>query len=199
MKRVLLLVGCVATLIGCAATEKSTSKPTPPPPAAAQPMGGTIGQDVSTVTAEVEKIDLKKRLVTLRGPDGKKVTVHVGEEARNLAQVKKGDRVKVAYYESVAYQVRKPGEATPGVSVAASAARAQPGAQPGGIAGSVTTVTSTIQAIDPRKPSVTLQGPDGDLVTIKVRDPKKLENVKVGDLVEISYSEAVAISVDKPD
>jgi hypothetical protein len=41
-------------------------------------------------------------------------------------------------------------------------------------------------------------GPDGDSVTVTIRDPKKLENVKVGDLVEISYTEAVALSVEKP-
>jgi len=31
-----------------------------------------------------------------------------------------------------------------------------------------------------------------------VRDPKNLENVKVGDQVEITYTEALAISVQKP-
>jgi len=69
-----------------------------------------------------------------------------------------------------------------------------------GIAGSVTTVTSTIGNIDTQRPSVTLQGPDGELVTISrsgIR--KKLENVKMRDLVGISYSEAVATSVDKRD
>ena len=36
------------------------------------------------------------------------------------------------------------------------------------------------------------------MTTIKARDPRNLERVAVGDLVEITYTEAVAVSVDKP-
>jgi hypothetical protein len=34
-------------------------------------------------------------------------------------------------------------------------------------------------------------------VDVKVQDPKNLENVKVGDQVAITYTEALAISVEK--
>jgi Cu/Ag efflux protein CusF len=44
---------------------------------------------------------------------------------------------------------------------------------------------------------VTLTGPEGNSVTIKVKDPKKLNGVKVGDDVEITYTQALAISVEK--
>jgi hypothetical protein len=45
--------------------------------------------------------------------------------------------------------------------------------------------------------TVTLQGPTGT-TTIKVRDPRNLERVAVGDLIEITYTEAVAASVEPP-
>jgi hypothetical protein len=35
-------------------------------------------------------------------------------------------------------------------------------------------------------------------VTVKARDPKNLDKVKVGDNVEITYTQALAISLDKP-
>lgn len=55
-----------------------------------------------------------------------------------------------------------------------------------------------MEAIDPKKTFVTLKGPQGKVVDVKVRDPKNLENVKVGDQVAITYTEALAISVEKP-
>jgi len=54
-----------------------------------------------------------------------------------------------------------------------------------------------ITAIDPTVPTVTFKGPAGNTRTIKVRHPEKLEGVKVGDTVEITYTEAFAIKVEE--
>ena len=51
--------------------------------------------------------------------------------------------------------------------------------------------------IDKKKPSVTLKNSDGKSLTVKVEDRKALENVVVGDEVVITYSEALALSVEK--
>jgi hypothetical protein len=42
---------------------------------------------------------------------------------------------------------------------------------------------------------VTLRGPEGDTETVKARDPANLDRVAVGDLVDITYTEAVAVEV----
>jgi hypothetical protein len=60
------------------------------------------------------------------------------------------------------------------------------------------TVTVTIEDISPKKTYVTVKGPDGKSVDIKVMDPKNLEKVKVGDQVAITYTQAFAIALDKP-
>jgi hypothetical protein len=78
-----------------------------------------------------------------------------------------------------------------------AAATAKPGAKPAGVAGQKTTVTVAIAAIDPQGPSVTFKGPGGGTRTIKVRDPAKLQGVSVGDMVDITYAEAIAIKVEK--
>jgi hypothetical protein len=46
---------------------------------------------------------------------------------------------------------------------------------------------------------VTIKGPRGNEETIKVKDPKNLQGVKVGDLVELTYAQALAVSLDKPE
>jgi len=150
-----------------------------------------------TVTATVEAIDQKTRMVTLKGPEGNTITFKAGDKIKNLSQVNVGDLVQVKYYESLAVEVKKPGEAKPGVKEQEAVTSAKPGETPKGMAVSQVTVTATIAAIDKKKPSVTLKGADGKTTTVKVRNPKNLENVKVGDVVVITYTEALALSLEK--
>lgn len=157
---------------------------------------GTIASGTVTATATVESIDVAKRLVTLRGTDGTSTTVKVDDSVRNLAQVKKGDRVVATYRESLAFQVKKAGEGEAGVDVLEVAGRTEPGEKPGAAAGGMVTATVTIKAIDKTAPSITLEKADGSTFTVVVRHPEKLQHVKVGDLVEITYSAAVALSVE---
>ena len=56
----------------------------------------------------------------------------------------------------------------------------------------------TIQAIDETVPSVTVKTEDGRKMSVKVEDKKNLEGVKVGDKVQITYTRALAISVEAP-
>jgi len=152
---------------------------------------------VVTATATVQAIDLQKRVVTLKGSKGNVFDITVGEQARNLPQLKVGDEVVAKYYESIALRLVKHGEGVAGIQETGALARAKLGEKPGGMAGRQVTLTATITAIDQKKQRVTLRGPEGKSVTVKAEDPKNLEKVKVGDEIEITYTEALAISVEK--
>ena len=69
------------------------------------------------------------------------------------------------------------------------------GPKPGGTIAKQETATVTIKAIDPKLPSVTVLTEDKRTVSMKVEDKKNLKDLKVGDKVEITYTEAVMISV----
>jgi Cu/Ag efflux protein CusF len=188
-------------LAGCAAWKKSHEETVPAAPAAAAPaapVSGTVGEGLVSATATVKAIDLKTRQVTLQRADGSTFKFRAGEEVRNLPQVKVGDEVTVTYYEALAYEVKKPGEATPGAAVGEGVERAKLGEKPAAAGVRVVTVTATIDAIDKAAGTVTLRTADGETTTIKAREPEKLERVAVGDLVEITYTEGVAISVQAP-
>jgi Cu/Ag efflux protein CusF len=159
-----------------------------------KPAAGGFSQSVEA-QATVTAIDLKTRMVTLKGPDGNETTIYVDERARNLPQVKVGDVVKIAYHQAVAWKVNKSNKAAP-TEVEAAQVRARPGEKPGGAAGQRITITATIEAIDLANGTVTLKGPEGNSRTIKARNPANLKKVKVGDLVDITYTEAVAIKVE---
>jgi hypothetical protein len=147
------------------------------------------------MNATVEKIDLATRRVRLRDATGRGVEMKVPDHVQNLDQVKVGDEVVVSYFESVAYEVKKPGTATPGVSMDATLRRSDSNDLPGATATQTRTVTVVIEAIDMDRPSVTLRGTDGKLVTVPVKDRSKLERCSVGELVEITYTEALMAAV----
>ena len=66
---------------------------------------GGISTDVTQITATVEDIDTAKRIVKLKGPEGKIRVLKVGSDVKNLAAVKKGDQVVVRHTEEVAIDV----------------------------------------------------------------------------------------------
>jgi len=148
------------------------------------------------LTATVTKIDQKKREVMLQKDDGREYSFVAGDNVKNLAQVQKGDVVNVTYTEALAYEVKKGGKAI-GATTTVTAEGAKPGATPAGTVTRQSTLTVTIAAIDPNVPSVTFKGTTGKTRTIKVRQPENLRGVQVGDTVEITYTEAVALKVEK--
>ena len=160
-------------------------------------VSGTVAEETVTVTATVAKIDHEDRIVRLAKEDGTFVAFRVRDDVQNLAQVAKGDKVRAVYHKSLAFSVKKKGLVEPGVDVASDAGRAAKGNMPAAAAAVAITVTSTIKHIDKKTPAVTLEDAEGELNTIRVRNPKNLENVRVGDTVEITYTEATAIAVEK--
>lgn len=146
-------------------------------------------------TATVTKIDQATREVTLKPDDGEEFSFVASDEVKNLAQVKVGDRVTVTYAEALAYEVKKGGQVASPTTVVAGKS-ADPGTRPEGAIARQTTATVAIVAIDPKVPSVTFKGPAGNTKTIKVMHPEKLQGVQVGDTVEITYTEALAIKLE---
>jgi Cu/Ag efflux protein CusF len=170
----------------CAASAALSQAPASPP------KGEVVVSSVE-VTATVAKIDHKTRAVTLKADDGQEYTFVAGPDVANLDQVKKGDLVTATYTEALAYEVKKGG--TAGAETTNAAAVAPLGSKPAGAVAEVTTVTVKITAIDTKTPAVTFRGPEGHTRTVKVKDPSKLQGVKVGDTVQIAYVEAVGLTV----
>jgi Cu/Ag efflux protein CusF len=165
------------------------------PKAAEDAPQGEIAQ-ATEVQATVTAIDLKTRMVTLKGADGKESSFYVDERAHNLPQVKVGDVVKIAYVEALAWKVNKSKKAAPTPTEEVGGVRAEPGQKPSGAVARRVTITASIEAIDLANGTVTLKGPQGNSRTIKARNPANLKKVKVGDLVDITYTEAVALKVE---
>jgi hypothetical protein len=189
-----LALAAIAATIAAFAPNPIVAEEAAPQATPASLTSGKVGGTVK-VTATVEDIDVAKRLVKLKDENGEVTELAVPKTVRNLAQVKKGDLVVATYYEAIAYDVFKAGTEMPPSATAKASERAKLGEKPGAGVAEATTFTATIEAIDKPDSKVTLKGPEGNKVTVKVKDPKKLDVVNVGDQVQITYARALAISV----
>src|SRR4026208_1526961 len=70
------------------------------PPVIAQEKAGAIAAAAIEAIVTVVDVDRTKRIVTVRGPQGREVSINVPPEAQNLDQVQPGRRLKVRSLES---------------------------------------------------------------------------------------------------
>jgi hypothetical protein len=145
--------------------------------------------------AKVDAIDVAARKVTLRLDDGTVETLAVSPEVKNLDKVKAGDTITATYYDSLTLSLNKIEGATPSLSEKVTDQHAESGQLPGGSRTKEITVVAKITAIDAAKSLVTLTGPKGASVHLEVA-PDVLAKIKVGDLVNAVYTQALAVSVD---
>jgi Cu/Ag efflux protein CusF len=149
---------------------------------------------VVSETAVIQAIDHNARLVTLKSEDGVVDTVYCGPEVKRFNELKVGDKVVFRYHESMVLAIQAPGTKAP-VSEASGITRRETG-KPGGTISEQMTAVVTVLAVDLKAPSITIQTADGIKMSFGVEDKKNLEGVKVGDKIQITYTQALAISVE---
>lgn len=170
----------------------------PAPPVAAvavvQQSREVSAADTVTVKATITAIDKAKRIVTLRGPRGNDVQVYADERVQRFNELKVGDTVTATYSQAVAIRVRKPGLPDPAKKTEEIVR------QPDSVAATITreqSVTVTVREIDLTAPSLTAEGPDGRKWDFRVRDKSNLQGLKVGDKVDVTYTEALLMRADR--
>ena len=72
--------------------------------------------------------------------------------------------------------------------------------RPGVEMSELATLSATVEAVDYENRLVTLRGPEGNQVVVKVsEEARNLPQVEVGDTVEVEYYQSVALFAQKPD
>ncbi len=163
------------------------------PCASAQIKEGVVVVGESEAIVTVVKVDRKARTVTFRGPQGREVTMNIPPEAQNFDKVKKGARVQVRYFESVAVALSKGGVAS--VSKDQKVRLAPKGATPGGVVVNTLQISATVEALDRTRRTISVRGPQGNEREFQVAPDIKLEEIQLGDLVTVVYAEALSLEM----
>ncbi|HJQ87040.1 MAG TPA: hypothetical protein VJ820_06210 [Propionibacteriaceae bacterium] len=181
MKRLVVGIIAAAVLMSMARTAMAQAK--------------TVRSEMRTETAIVEAIEASTRTLTLKKPDGTFVTTVAGPDIKRFEEIKIGDKVTARYYENVVLLLKRPGD--PEVDSRVKATTGSEQVLPGGTKARQRTITATISAIDMNLPTITFTGPNGWKYTSKVQDTEALAKVKVGDKVDIVWTEAVLVSLER--
>ena len=151
--------------------------------------------NVVKISATIQAIDATTRAITLRDDKGNEDVFTAGPGVQRFNELKVGQKVNITYYESIVFQLVKPGEKGSGESFEAALNRAK-GALPAGTLATQDKATVTVKAVDMAVPSITVVTADGRTVSRKIEQKKYLEGVKPGDKIDITFTRAVVTEVE---
>jgi len=160
-----------------------------------------VAAEVMVMTATVNSIDLKKRVVVLKDANGNLAEMNVSKQVNDLEKVKKGDLFVVEHAQAIAIGLTAaPKDANPGVSgVRKVIVSAKGSARP--FEETIDTVFATVKisTIDTKTRVVTFAMPSGEMQKVKV-DPSVLEldKFKAGDDVVVVFVDDTAIGFVTP-
>lgn len=201
--RVLALSSSVMLIAAALATSgypstASAAVAVAPPATQSAPGPVTAASSQVTLEGQITALDVRSRAVTITGADGAILDFVAGPDVRNFSQLKVGDKVILDYTAAVALDLQPAGSEAVGVTTAQARTVPIRGTAPGGAQSNTVSIVTEVAAVDPVANTIALRGPRGNTQIIAVeRDDlrAKLPNVKRGDLLRISYTEAVAVSI----
>ena len=173
-----------------AATENSASK-------SARPR--RMDAVLVSLTARIESIDPSTREITLKGSLGNEETFVVDKRVKRFDEFKVGDVVTADYYVSIAAELRKPTpeeEKNP-IEVLDGAAKAPESESPGVAGLRRYKVVTTVEGLDRPTQTLTVKGPLGHYHTVRVENAADLAKMRIGENIVVTYTEALAISLQK--
>ena len=154
---------------------------------------------VDQVATQVVSVDTANRIVVLKGPQGNEFPVQLTEKAKNLDNLKAGDKVDISVTSAVAaFLDTDVDKGLPGTAEATGEMRTAPGSpNPGGEAYRQVKVQLKITHIDLKKHQVTFENPEGKSKTVDVKRPEvqaKLKDLKVGQSVNVVYTDILTVT-----
>ncbi|HEX4710093.1 hypothetical protein [Phenylobacterium sp.] len=154
-----------------------------------------------SATFTVVSVDVPKRHVTLKRPNGENFTLQVSDQVRNLQALKPGDKINASYYGEMEIALVPPGKPLPVDTQRVVTARAKEGELPGGLIANHVTVTGAVVSVDKTKNLVKLVNPQGGEVhEFDVTSPEgrsMLQRLKPGDKITAYITEGLLISAER--
>jgi hypothetical protein len=148
-----------------------------------------------TMEGTVERADPFTRALTLRTSVNTTQTINVPREFKLFDELRTGDRIRVRVSESVIVAVRPGGKPSVPVDTTAEAKPATASAESEVVQQLKAAVT--VESVDPAARTIVYRTADSRKVIRAVADPKLLEGLKPGDVIEITYTRERAIDLQR--
>ena len=152
-------------------------------------------REAVTVSGTVERIDRVTRTVTLRTSPSTTQMIPVAPEVKLLDELRTGDKITVRLSESVIVAVRPGVKPSLPVDTTASATPRDPSGKSEVVQQIKAAVT--VESVDRRQNVIVYKTADNQRVVRAVIDPRLLEGLKAGDVIEITYARELAVDLQR--
>jgi hypothetical protein len=153
------------------------------------------------VLAEGRVTDINKDLreVTVMGPKGNLLTMEVNDAVERFNEINVNDLISFEYYTYILAEFRQPTseEIEEPLVILAEAGKAPENMDPSAAVGALVKAVVTIEVINQPEMIVTVKGPRGNYVSINMEDESLIKELHVGQVVILTYAEAIALSLEK--
>jgi hypothetical protein len=162
--------------------------------AAAEKPSFSATQTVQLI-AVVDAVDREARTITLKGPQGNTRTIQARADSNNIDQIEVGDQVNVEYIQNMSIEVFANDGMEPGSGMMAATGVNKEGETPAGMEVLTSVTTAVVEDINIEANTFKLRWPEGEVLQYEAQDPENLKKADVGDLVVLTFTEAIAMSL----
>lgn len=155
--------------------------------------------NLETIQGTVNTINKETREITLIGSLGELISFTASDAVERFDEIELNDIVTFESWNYILAEFRAPTAeeiATPLVMVA-EGGKAPEGMAPGAVVGAIMKGVVTIEALNRPYMVATVKGPRGNFVTIPMEDAEFMTKLRIGQVVILTYAEAVAVSLEK--
>ncbi len=155
--------------------------------------------DLVTMQGTVTAIAEDTRELTLMDTKGSLVTITASEAVERFDEIAVNDVLKFDYYRYMKAEFRDPTpeEIAEPLVVIAEGGKAPEGMDPAAVLGAVVKAIVSIEVLNRPNMTATVRGPGGNYVTIQMEDEALITELKIGEVLILTYAEAIAVSLEK--
>jgi hypothetical protein len=149
-------------------------------------------------TFTVEGVEPARRGITLKGPDGKTESYIVGAEVRRYSEIHPGDLLTVQYFVGMVAELREPSaeEAAEPIKFVDAIMRDPADGPPAGAIYRTVRVVTTVGDVNLSTSTMTLKGPRGVTLTVKVEETAALTGTRHGRPIIATFGEQMVLSIE---
>ncbi|UHD18170.1 copper-binding protein [Thiocapsa bogorovii] len=154
------------------------------------------GAEVSSeISGTVEIVNVERRMLTIKTPDGRFQVINVPEQVGRLDEIKIGNKLTITETEAVLVDLVKGSEEPAVGTTQETVVDRESGAKPAGTITDTMTLYGRIAAVDKANRKVSVQGAQ-ETVDFTVNDPALLDELAVGDGVVATFIRSVKGKVE---
>lgn len=162
---------------------------------------GTSREKWSLVTLQGTVTDIVKetREITLMGSKGDLVTITASDAVERFDEIAIDDVITFDYWTYMMAEFRQPTaeELAEPLVVIAEGGKAPEGVDPAAVVGAIIKAVVTIEVLNRPNMLATVKGPRGNYMTIEMEDKELITQLHIGQVVILTYAEAIVVSLKK--